>query len=80
MKNGVPRWWTAYNKVKHEESFKFPEGNLENAVTGVCALALLGYLIGSFQSDSLFINVGIAYPDDSVDLSDERRLFPPTAS
>lgn len=73
---GIPAWWNAYNKVKHRASEEFLMGNLENSVTAVCALALLGALMGSFASDALFVNVGIARKEDSVDLSDERRLFP----
>jgi hypothetical protein len=72
---GIPAWWNAYNKVKHQVSKEFRLGNLENSVTAVCALALLGALMGTFVSDSLFVNVGIAYKEDSIDLSDERRLF-----
>lgn len=73
--DGVPAWWTAYNKVKHEESVEYRRGNLENAVTAVCALALLGRLMGA-ALPTLFVNAGIAYPKDSIDMSDERRLFP----
>lgn len=71
----VPAWWTAYNKVKHEGSVAYRLGNLENAVTAVCALALLGKLMSS-SLPRLFVNAGIAYPEGSVDMSDERRLFP----
>jgi len=45
-------------------------------VTAVSALAVLGYLMDVFVSDAMFVNVGIAYADNSVDMSDERRLFP----
>ena len=71
----VPAWWTAYTKVKHEESVHRRLGNLENAVRAVCAVALIGRLMGGDLS-TLFVNAGIAYPEDSIDMSDERRLFP----
>lgn len=75
-KRGIPAWWKAYNDVKHREYDEFRKGNLGNCVTAVCALAVLGALMGTFVSDSLFVNVGIVYKEDSIDLSDERRLFP----
>lgn len=73
---GTPAWWHAYNQLKHHEYDNFHTGNLENCVTAVSGLALLGHLMGVFVSDAMFVNVGIAYPDNSVDMSDERRLFP----
>ena len=76
ISDGTPEWWTSFNKVKHEESTEYRRGNLENALTAVAALALLGQQMGIFVSDELFANVGIAYPEDSIDLSAERRLFP----
>lgn len=76
LQTGTPTWWHAYNQVKHREYDDFRKGNLENCVTAVSGLALLGYLMGVFVSDAMYVNVGIAYPDNSVDMSDERRLFP----
>lgn len=73
--NGVPKWWTAHNKVKHQEYDMYPFGNLKNAVNAVCGLAILGNRLGAFVSDSLLVNVGIAYKKDSIDMSEERRLF-----
>ena len=73
---GIPAWWNAYNQVKHHEYDEFRKGNLENCVAAVSGVALLGHLMGVFVSDVMFVNVGIAYPDNSVDISDERRLFP----
>jgi hypothetical protein len=74
---GTPKWWVAYNNVKHSEYDEFRMGNLENCVKAVSALALLGRLMGLFiMSDQLFVNVGVAYDEESVDMSDERRLFP----
>ena len=73
---GIPAWWSAYNQVKHHEYEEFRRGNLENCVAVVSGVALLGHLMGVFVSDAMFVNVGIAYSDGSVDMSDERRLFP----
>jgi len=75
---GTPDWWNAYNQVKHSEYDEFRIGNLENCVAAVSALALLGFLMGVLGADWLFVNVGIAYDDNSIDMSDERRLFPRT--
>ena len=76
LQTGTLAWWHAYNQVKHHEYDDFRKGNLENCVTAVSGLALLGHLMGVFVSDAMYVNVGIAYPDNSVDVSDERRLFP----
>ena len=73
---GTPGWWDAYNKVKHHEYYEFRMGNLENCVTAVSALALLGFLMRIFISDALFVNVGIVYHTNSIDMSEKRRLFP----
>jgi len=73
---GTPGWWDAYNKVKHHEYAEFRVGNLENCVTAVSALALLGFLMGIFISDALFGNVGVVCPANSIDMSEKRRLFP----
>ena len=72
----APEWWNAHNKVKHQEYDEYRMGNLENCVTAVSALAILGHSMGAFLSDTLFVNVGIVYAENSVDMSDERRLFP----
>jgi len=73
---GTPGWWDAYNKVKHHEYHEFRMGSLENCVTAVSGLVLLGFLMGIFISDPLFVNVGIVYHPNSIDRSPERRLFP----
>jgi len=73
---GTPAWWHAYNQVKHHEYDEFRMGNLENCVSAVSALALLGHFMGVFTSDAMFVNVGVVYPENSVDMSNERRLFP----
>ena len=71
----TPKWWSSYNRIKHIDYNEYRVGNLENCVTALSALVLLGYLMGIFLSDSLFVNVGIAYSPNSIDMSAERRLF-----
>jgi hypothetical protein len=73
---GLPQWWNAYNEIKHAEYDKFRLGNLENCVTALAALAILGHLMGEWVNEPVFVNVGIAYKEDSIDMSKERRLFP----
>ena len=79
QRTGVPKWWDTYNRIKHSEYDEFRSGNLENCVTALSALALLGFLMSWFVSDQLFVNVGIAYDEKSIDMSPERRLFSPSA-
>lgn len=76
LQTGSPKWWDAYNKAKHHDYLEFRMGNLENCLLAISGLALLAHLMGVFVSDPLFVNVGIAYPQDSIDMSNERRLFP----
>ena len=72
---GTPEWWNAYNRIKHSEYAEFRSGNLENCLTALSALALMGFFMNWFVSDQLFVNVGIVYPETSIDMSSERRLF-----
>jgi len=72
---GTPEWWNAYNRIKHSEYDEFRSGNLENCLTALSALALMGFFMSWFVSDQLFVNVGIVYPETSIDMSSERRLF-----
>lgn len=37
-KDGVPFWWTAYNKIKHERASEFSRANLKNALNAVAGL------------------------------------------
>lgn len=36
--NGVPFWWTAYNKTKHHRHTDFKRANLQNAINAVAGL------------------------------------------
>lgn len=73
-KNGIPAWWKGYNEVKHNEHDKFSGGNLENCVTALSALALLGLWGSWFRSDDLFVNVGM--PFDVNKARGQKLLFP----
>ena len=74
--SSTPEWWNAYNRIKHSEYDEFRSGNLENCLTALSALALLGFFMSWFVSDPLFVNVGIVYPEKSNVISPEKRLFP----
>lgn len=37
-KNGVPFWWTAYNKTKHERAAEYDQANLKNVLNAVAGL------------------------------------------
>jgi hypothetical protein len=71
---GIPKWWDAYNKIKHTEYDEFRMGNLENCITALAALALLGHQMGAWVNEPLFVNVCIPYHEGSTG----KRLFPKT--
>jgi len=74
--NNTPSWWTAYNNIKHSEYENFRQGCLGSVVTALAALKLIDYLLGRTGTDGLWANIGIAYPDNSIDMSAQRRIFP----
>jgi len=39
--NGVPLWWTAYNKIKHERHAEYQRANLKNALNAVAGLFIM---------------------------------------
>jgi hypothetical protein len=40
-KRGVPLWWTAYNKTKHERATNYEKANLKNMLNAVAGLYVL---------------------------------------
>lgn len=40
-KNGVPMWWTAYNKIKHHRDAEYHRANLKNALNAVAGLFVM---------------------------------------
>jgi len=74
-KDNLPSWWQAYNKVKHSEYDNLQAGNMRNAVLAVAALVILEYFMGIPSHDGFWVNIGIVYPEDSIDMSPERILF-----
>ena len=38
---GVPVWWTGYNKVKHERHTEYDRANLKNALNGLAGLFVM---------------------------------------
>lgn len=39
--NGVPFWWTAYNKVKHQRHSEYHKANLKNALNSFAGLFVM---------------------------------------
>jgi hypothetical protein len=39
--NGVPIWWTAYNKIKHNRDTEYHRANLQNALNAVGGLFIM---------------------------------------
>jgi len=39
--NGVPFWWTAYNKIKHKRDSEYKRANLKNALNAVAGLFVM---------------------------------------
>ncbi len=40
-KNGVPHWWTAYNKIKHNRHSDYHQANLKNALNATAGLLVV---------------------------------------
>ena len=38
---GVPLWWTAYNKIKHQRDSEYQKANLKNALNAVAGLFVM---------------------------------------
>ena len=76
----TPKWWDAYNNLKHSEILNYQDGNLENTLNSLGALAILGFLLGThgftwgIGSSPLFNSIGIVYPKDSIDVT-QNLLF-----
>jgi len=76
----IPRWWDAYNKLKHSEILNYQDGNLENTLNSMGGLAILGFLLGTSGfimgggSSPLFHNIGISYAKSSIDIN-QNLLF-----
>jgi len=64
----------ATNSLKHNELSHLQAGDLENTLTGLPALAILGLFGSWFVSDSLFVNVGT--PMNNGPTGAESYLFP----
>lgn len=77
LKNDAnPKWWDAYNKVKHAEYNDFRSGNLGNATAALASLVILEVLLDRPRSDEIWTNIGSQYDEASVDMQNMKRLFP----
>jgi hypothetical protein len=39
--NNPPKWWTAYNKIKHHRDAEYDQANLKNALNAVGGLFVM---------------------------------------
>jgi hypothetical protein len=72
----TPRWWDAYNEVKHSEYNAYHSGNLGNATTALASLVILETILGKPRSDEIWTNIGFQYEEESFDMEAINRLFP----
>jgi hypothetical protein len=72
-----PKWWDAYNEVKHSEYDAYRCGNLGNATTALASLVILEtMLVCKMRSDEVWANIGLQYEEESYDMHAMKRLFP----
>ena len=71
-----PRWWDAYNEVKHSEYNAYRLGNLGNATTALASLIILETILGKPRSDEIWTNIGLQYEEESFDMHAMKLLFP----
>jgi hypothetical protein len=66
-KNGVPLWWTAYNKIKHERASEYSRASLTNALNAVAGLfiALLYLHRDNAEHGALVPNPQMIRPHES---------------
>ncbi len=65
---GVPHWWTAYNKIKHQRDSEYHRANLKNALNAVAGLfVVVLYLykeeaqLGELRPSPQLLSVGAAH-------------------
>jgi len=79
--NSRLEWWRAYNNVKHSDIDRFQDGNLENALNAVAALAILLSLVRREcrvkSVTLLFPIIGLYDPEEVIG---ELMLFSATAT
>lgn len=47
---GVPKWWTAYNKTKHERHTQYHQANLKNAMNAVAGLFVVNLYLSPSEA------------------------------
>lgn len=78
---GTPKWWDAYNNLKHSEILNYQDGNLENTLNSIGALAILGDqlrifgFLGGLGSSRIFCNIGYLYSEAYGGVPEESLLF-----
>jgi hypothetical protein len=77
-KKTPPRWWSAYNGLKHDHQPSYHVGNLENCLNAVGAVVVLAYFVGQEITDALVSGLGSKF--DPANLGAEELLFPPESN
>jgi hypothetical protein len=70
-----PKWWSAHNKLKHDNQPNYRLGNLENCLNSLAAVVLLSCFVGQLRTDDIFSGVGSKF--DPANPGEEGLLFPP---
>lgn len=85
-KQRTPRWWLAYNKIKHAESVQLRRGNLENALRALCGVAvvvgrphILGPGLMPVTCGDVLKSTFMQWTLESAEM-DQGRLFPQSRS
>ena len=47
-----PKWWRAYNDVKHERTMHYTQGNLEHVLNAVAGLGVIMQYLGNRSSEN----------------------------
>lgn len=77
-KKTPPRWWSAYNGLKHDHQPSYHVGNLENCLNAVGAVVVLAYFVGQEITDALVSGLGSKF--DPANPGAEELLFPPESN
>lgn len=73
-KRTPPKWWSAYNDLKHSHQPNYRVGNLENCLNSLAAVVVLAFPAGQEITDPLFSGVGSKF--DPANPGVEELLFP----
>jgi hypothetical protein len=73
--NGLPKWWNAYNKIKHGDIRNYEFGNLKNTIIALGATFLLLAGLTNRSESELFYHYGLLSEDEEKEEFKSTRLF-----